>query len=124
MWGDMRRDDSPCKAYTKQYTVLSSMDGYTVACNAQGRQIDSFTDNLNIPALGEKSFSATFIRAYWIVSVDYNTLDVLARYKGNAVFVKQYALFASSFHPELNEDDLRGQRYFVENVLKAKVGAL
>ncbi|MFC1906872.1 pyridoxal 5'-phosphate synthase glutaminase subunit PdxT [Chloroflexota bacterium] len=83
--------------------------------NAFGRQNDSFETEIDIPALGDKSFPAVFIRAPLIEQVN-NGAEVLARLtNGTIVAVRQGNILASAFHPELT-DDHRFHRYFLDIV--------
>lgn len=97
--------------------LLGLMD-ITVARNAFGRQVDSFEIDLSAPFLevqdGEaKPYRAVFIRAPIIESV-YGRAEVLLKVPhGQIVAAKQGRLLATSFHPELTEDD-RFHRYFLE----------
>lgn len=102
--------------------LLGLMD-IRVERNAFGRQVDSFTTPLVIPALvgmnGHTSldgdvppFEAVFIRAPIIESVGAG-VEVLARLEdGRIVAARQGNLLATSFHPELTEDT-RVHAYFV-----------
>lgn len=80
--------------------------------NAFGRQINSFTAELNFPSLGEKPFPAVFIRAPIIKSAGKNiitgTLD-----DGAIVAAQQNKLLATAFHPELTNDN-RFHKYFLK----------
>jgi 5'-phosphate synthase pdxT subunit len=97
--------------------LLNLMD-ITVERNAFGRQIASFEIDLNVPCLDMpgmdgKPFHAVFIRAPLIETVSGNA-EVLARLPdGRIVAARQGNLLATSFHPELTEDD-RFHRYFLE----------
>lgn len=85
----------------------------TVRRNAFGRQVDSFEADLDIPALGPAStMHAVFIRAPWVDEVGPG-VQVLARVPdapeagaraGRVVAVRQGALLATAFHPELTGD--------------------
>ena len=87
--------------------------------NAFGRQIDSFEQDLEIDVLdgldGLKPdpFHAIFIRAPVVIRVgsDVKTLATLPN--GKAVAVQQGNLLATSFHPELTNDN-RLHRYFLD----------
>jgi 5'-phosphate synthase pdxT subunit len=80
--------------------------------NAFGRQIDSFETALSIPVLGDKPFSAIFIRAPSIEEA-HTQVEILARLpSGVAVACRQENLIATAFHPELT-DDLRLHSYFL-----------
>lgn len=76
--------------------------------NAYGRQIDSFQAPLEPP-----SYKGIFIRAPRIVRVG-NAVEVLARYRGEPVLVREGRVFAATFHPELT-----GDRHVHEMVLGA-----
>jgi 5'-phosphate synthase pdxT subunit len=96
---------------------LKLMD-IVVERNAFGRQVDSFGTNLEVKALKKvdssgRPFHAIFIRAPLIKSVGKN-VKVLARLpKGEVVAAREGKLLATSFHPELTDDD-RFHRYFLE----------
>lgn len=70
--------------------------------NAYGRQVDSFETNLDVAGLNG-TFRAVFIRAPVIEKVS-EAVEVLARYEGDPVLVRQGHLLASSFHPEMTTD--------------------
>src|SRR5450432_1401211 len=93
---------------------LDLMD-ITVARNAFGRQIDSFTQPLTIKGVEGGPFRAVFIRAPIITEVGPQA-EVLSRLDdGTIVAAQQGHLLATSFHPELTEDD-RMHRYFCDMV--------
>lgn len=68
--------------------------------NAYGRQLDSFETQLKIPAVSPEEISVAFIRAPKILSVG-KSVDVLARFEGVPIFVRQKNIFGASFHPEV-----------------------
>ncbi|PQV65125.1 pyridoxal phosphate synthase yaaE subunit [Abditibacterium utsteinense] len=70
-----------------------------VARNAYGAQIDSFETDLIVSELGE-SVRAVFIRAPRIENVGAG-VEVLATYENAPVLVRQGAILALSFHPEI-----------------------
>jgi 5'-phosphate synthase pdxT subunit len=73
--------------------------------NAFGRQIASFEADLVVRSLGPEPLRAVFIRAPWVE--DHGPgVEVLAEVDGHPVAVRQGAVIACSFHPELT-DDLR-----------------
>lgn len=90
---------------------LNVMD-IAIRRNAYGRQIDSFEAELDIPSIGENTFHGIFIRAPIIESI-MNGVDVLSRFNGNPIAVKQGKVVGCTFHPELT-DDLRFHRYFLD----------
>ena len=65
--------------------------------NAFGRQLDSFE------AVLEPDYRALFIRAPRIRRVGPG-VEVLARWKGEPVLVREGPVFAATFHPELTGD--------------------
>jgi pyridoxal 5'-phosphate synthase pdxT subunit len=86
--------------------------------NAFGRQLESFETDVQFAGLDEP-LHAVFIRAPWVEKAG-DSVQVLARVEtgptaGRIVAVRQGALMATSFHPEVTSDD-RVHRYFVELV--------
>ncbi len=97
---------------------LGLMD-ITVERNAFGRQIDSFTQSLDVKGLGGGPYRAVFIRAPIITEVG-PAAEVLARLDdGTIVAAQQDHMLATSFHPELTRDE-RMHRYFVDMVEQQK----
>ena len=92
--------------------------------NAYGRQVDSFETDLSIPAIADGSsrpFHSVFIRAPVIEEVG-EGVEVLAHLPADAgpaaaspVALRQGPFIATSFHPELADDD-RFHRYFLDIV--------
>jgi 5'-phosphate synthase pdxT subunit len=85
--------------------------------NATGRQVDSFEERLTVDGLGE--VPAVFIRAPLVKRVG-EGVEVLARWQGQPVLVRQGALLGASFHPELTGDD-RIHAYFLEICTQTKL---
>ena len=90
----------------------------TVRRNAFGRQVDSFETDVRWSGFAEP-FHAVFIRAPWVDSVG-AAVEVLATVEvgpaaGRIVAVRQAALLATAFHPEL-AGDLRVHDLFVSMV--------
>jgi 5'-phosphate synthase pdxT subunit len=88
----------------------------TVRRNAFGRQIDSFEGPIAFEGL-DGDLHGVFIRAPWVEQVD-PAVEISARVTagpgaGRIVAVRQGALMATSFHPELT-GDLRVHGRFVE----------
>ena len=100
----------------RQQPLLRLMD-IRVERNAFGRQVASFEIDLDVPALAQvngdsKPYHAVFIRAPLIESVS-GDAQVLAKLEdGRIVAAQQGLLLATSFHPELTDDD-RFHRYFL-----------
>ena len=102
--------------------LLKLMD-ITIQRNAFGRQVNSFEVGLDVPALSAVSeenppFDSVFIRAPLIESVDAEDVEILSSLEdGTIVAAKQGNLLATSFHPELNDDD-RFHRLFLTMIKK------
>ena len=97
---------------------LDALD-ITVRRNAFGRQVDSFEENLDMTGIEGGPVRAVFIRAPWVERTGPG-VEVLATVPtgpaaGRAVAVRQGAVFATSFHPEVG-GDLRVHRLFVDAV--------
>jgi 5'-phosphate synthase pdxT subunit len=103
-------------AHRKQ-PLLGLMD-ITVERNAFGRQVASFEVDLDVPvfkrtSLNGKPYHAVFIRAPLIASVQGDAHTLARLDDGRIVAAQQGRLLATSFHPELTEDD-RFHRYFLK----------
>jgi pyridoxal 5'-phosphate synthase pdxT subunit len=92
--------------------TLGVMD-MTVRRNAFGSQLDSFETALEAPALGGEPLPGVFIRAPQIVALG-PAAEALARLpEGGIAIARQGRLLATTFHPELTNDD-RVHRFFLE----------
>jgi pyridoxal 5'-phosphate synthase pdxT subunit len=96
---------------TADQETLGGLD-VTVRRNAFGRQVDSFEGGLDFDGLDDP-VHAVFIRAPWVEDVGPD-VEVLARIEddpgagaaaGKIVAVRQGSLMATSFHPEVEDDD-------------------
>lgn len=97
--------------------ILGAMD-IAVKRNAFGRQLDSFETDIPMPALGGDPVHAVFIRAPLVESVGPD-VQVLGHLEdGTIVAVREGAMLATSFHPELTGDP-RMHAYFLEMVRAA-----
>ena len=85
----------------------------TVRRNAFGRQVDSFEEDLSLQGL-DGPVHGVFIRAPWVEEAG-PEVEVLAEVEGHPVAVRQGALLATSFHPEVGGDG-RVHRLFVESL--------
>ena len=74
----------------------------TVRRNAFGRQVDSFERDIRIDG-DETPFHAVFIRAPWVERAGPD-VHVLAEDNDRIIAVRQGALLATAFHPELTPD--------------------
>ncbi len=81
-----------------------------VVRNGYGRQIDSFTGALRVPAVGE-DVSGVFIRAPRILGVG-PAAEAVAWYGDEVVGVRQGRILGLCFHPELTRDR-RLHRWFL-----------
>jgi len=98
--------------------TVGGMD-ITVRRNAFGRQVESFENEVPMLVIGGDPFWAAFIRAPWVEQSGPD-VEILGRVCGGAadgrvVAVRQGALLATSFHPELT-DDGRIHSFFVDMV--------
>lgn len=71
--------------------------------NAFGRQLASFEVQLDLPGLGGP-VEAVFIRAPWVERHG-DAVEVLAEVDGHPVAVRQGAILAVAFHPELGDHE-------------------
>jgi pyridoxal 5'-phosphate synthase pdxT subunit len=116
IWGTCAGAIFLSKDARRKQPLLGLMD-IVVERNAFGRQVDSFEVNLSIPALDKVGanppFHAVFIRAPLIESVGKGVEVLSSLENGRIVAAQQGRLLATSFHPELTQDD-RFHRYFME----------
>jgi 5'-phosphate synthase pdxT subunit len=117
IWGTCAGAIFLSKDVRRKQPLLCLMD-ITVERNAFGRQVDSFEVALDIPALKKVDpvnlpYHAVFIRAPLIESV-HGDAEILSQLEdGRIVAAQQGHWLATSFHPELTDDD-RFHRYFAE----------
>lgn len=121
IWGTCAGAIFISKDAKRPQDLLHLMD-IRVERNAFGRQVDSFEIDLVVPILDEpeRPYRAVFIRAPVIEEIS-PEVEVLAHLPAEAegndriVAARQGKLLATSFHPELTEDD-RFHRYFLSLV--------
>lgn len=75
----------------------------TAARNAFGRQLQSFEADLDVAGTGDEPLRAIFIRAPWVERCGPG-VEVLATYEGHPVAIREDAVLACAFHPELTDD--------------------
>lgn len=92
--------------------TLGVMD-ITVKRNAFGRQVDSFEDALEIVDVKDGPFPGVFIRSPYIEKTGTDVEVLATLHSGEIVAARQGNLLATSFHPELTDDN-RIHRYFAE----------
>ncbi|AYJ34008.1 pyridoxal 5'-phosphate synthase glutaminase subunit PdxT [Corynebacterium xerosis] len=102
---------------------LGALDA-TVRRNAFGRQVDSFETDLTFAGI-DGPVPATFIRAPWVESAG-DGVEVLATVPegpaaGAIVAVRDGAVMAASFHPEV-DGDVRVHRLFLRECAGLDVG--
>lgn len=90
----------------------------TARRNAFGRQLQSFEADLEVTGAGEEPLRAVFIRAPWVERTG-EGVDVLAAWEGHPVAIREGAVLASAFHPELT-DDPRFHAIFMAMITKAQ----
>ncbi|HEY5151802.1 MAG TPA: pyridoxal 5'-phosphate synthase glutaminase subunit PdxT [Mycobacterium sp.] len=89
----------------------------SVRRNAFGRQVDSFEGDIEFDGL-DGPVHAVFIRAPWVERVGPD-VQVLARADEHIVAVRQGAVLATAFHPEMT-GDRRVHKLFVDMVISAR----
>jgi len=115
IWGTCAGAIFLSKDAERDQPLLNLMD-IQVQRNAFGRQVDSFEIDLVVPFLldgDDHPYHAVFIRAPIIKSVYGNAQILLSLPDGRIVAARQGKLLATSFHPELTQDN-RFHQYFVE----------
>jgi 5'-phosphate synthase pdxT subunit len=99
----------------------------TVTRNAYGRQVDSFEAALEVGIPGAPEFdgapvNGVFIRAPRIVHNEVGTkVEVLCRFEGFPVLVRQGNILGAAFHPELTGDTRLHSWFLREFVAPAAV---
>jgi 5'-phosphate synthase pdxT subunit len=90
----------------------------TVRRNAFGRQVDSFESDIELRGITGPPLRAVFIRAPWVERTGPD-VEILGTDSGTGriVAVRQGAILATAFHPELTPD-LRLHQHFVDMVRK------
>jgi len=119
IWGTCAGAIFLSKDAHRNQPLLELMD-IQVERNAFGRQVASFETDISVPVLekmipGSGPYHAIFIRAPLIESVAGNAQALAVLPDGRIVAAQQNHLLATSFHPELTDDD-RFHRYFVNLV--------
>lgn len=104
---------------TPSQNALGLLD-VTIERNGYGRQLESHESEAPCPKLGEPPLPMIFIRAP-VIERTGPTVEVLAEHRGRPVLVRQDRLLASTFHPELTDDE-RVHRYFLESVVTSGHG--
>jgi len=92
----------------------------TATRNAFGRQLNSFEADLEVAGIGDEPLRAIFIRAPWVERHGPG-VEVLASYDGHPVAMREDAVLACAFHPELT-DDPRLHALFMAMTTKVREG--
>lgn len=87
---------------TGDHQPLLGVLDVVVERNAYGSQVDSFEADIEVQGMAGP-LRAVFIRAPRIDKVG-RGVEILARYDGHPVVVRQGNIWATSFHPELTPD--------------------
>jgi 5'-phosphate synthase pdxT subunit len=116
VWGTCAGAIFLAKDAQRPQPLLQLMD-ITVERNAFGRQVASFETDLEVPSLrqvdpSDRPYHAVFIRAPLIEAVLGEARALASLPDGRIVAARQGRWLATSFHPELTEDD-RFHRYFI-----------
>ncbi len=90
----------------------------TVQRNAFGSQVDSFEVDLAVPVLGDEPVHAVFIRAPLVADAGPGVERIAQLQDGRIVAVRQGALLATAFHPEVSGEH-RFHRLFLDTVRSA-----
>lgn len=94
-------------------TTLAVLD-VDIERNAYGRQINSFSQQVEMTVPAVQDFQGVFIRAPRIATVGPG-VDVIGSVSGDPVFVQAGSILATTFHPELAGDG-RIHEYFLSSV--------
>ena len=116
IWGTCAGAIFLSKDARRDQPILGLMD-IEVERNAFGRQVDSFEVDLDIPEIRDLDpergpYHAIFIRAPRIESVRGEAKILSSLEDGRIVAAQEGRWLATSFHPELTDDD-RFHRYFL-----------
>lgn len=117
IWGTCAGAIFLSKDVNRRQPLLGLMD-IKVSRNAFGRQVDSFEADLDIAELKQATgtthpYHAVFIRAPIIEEVRGKAKILSQLEDGRIVAAQEGHLLATSFHPELTNDD-RFHRYFLQ----------
>ena len=96
----------------KNMSPLNIMD-FHIERNAWGRQVNSFSANINLNFDQNRPFHAVFIRAPKISYIG-KDVHILATFDDEPVLLTNGMHIVSSFHPEIGED-YRIHEFFIKN---------
>jgi len=101
----LAREVSPAQPSLKLLDAVVERNGY-------GRQADSFEAELDAPAF-DSPLRGVFIRAPRLRATG-PAVEVLARWKGEPVLVREGRVLAATFHPEMAADDRVHRRFLAQ----------
>ena len=100
----------------KNQLLLGALD-IEVERNSFGRQYKSFESELDISGIGH-NYKGVFLRAPAVISIG-PQVQILSKFDGKIIAVKQNNIIGTSFHPELS-DDYRLHRFFIDLITNWK----
>ena len=117
VWGTCAGMILLAKSLENDPTVHLGVMDITVERNAYGRQLGSFTTEVEIEKISLNKIPLIFIRAPYVTQVK-SDVDILLEVNDHIVACQQKQMLATSFHPELTKDT-SFHRYFI-NMIKQK----
>ena len=117
VWGTCAGMILLAKSLENDPTVHLGVMDITVERNAYGRQLGSFTTEVEIEKISSNKIPLVFIRAPYVTQVK-SDVDILLEVYDHIVACQQKQMLATSFHPELTKDT-SFHRYFI-NMIKQK----
>lgn len=117
VWGTCAGMILLAKSLENDPTVHLGVMDITVERNAYGRQLGSFTTEVEIEKISSNKIPLVFIRAPYVTQVK-SDVDILLEVNDHIVACQQKQMLATSFHPELTKD-ISFHRYFI-NMIKQK----
>ena len=117
VWGTCAGMILLAKSLENDPTVHLGVMDITVERNAYGRQLGSFTTEVEIEKVSSNEIPLIFIRAPYVTQVK-SDVDILLEVNDHIVACQQKQMLATSFHPELTKDT-SFHRYFI-NMIKQK----
>jgi pyridoxal 5'-phosphate synthase pdxT subunit len=100
----------------KNQLLLGALD-IEVERNSFGRQYESFESELDISGVGN-NYKGVFLRAPAVISIG-PQVQILSKFDGKIIAVKQNNIIGTSFHPELS-NDYRLHRFFIDLITNWK----
>ena len=117
VWGTCAGMILLAKSLENDPTVHLGVMDITVERNAYGRQLGSFTTEVEIEKISSNKIPLVFIRAPYVTQVK-SDVEILLEVNNHIVACQQKQMLATSFHPELTKDT-SFHRYFI-NMIKQK----